>query len=299
MGLTPDDFRKKTGSSEYERFLRSRKYDTSKIERTVEESVKNVNEGEKSFVIYGEPQSGKTDMMIALTAKLIDEGYSSLIMLVQNNVTLEEQNRERFIDSGVNPKPDVFLDALDPDYDLKRKHVVFCTKEKNNLTKLVSRFKNLKNKIILDDEADHATPDGKVNKKDEDPTVINALVTELCNDNSCYIGVTATPARLHLNNTLMTNAKKWVFFEPHDKYYGYRFFFPPKLDIRKDSIDYDLTLLADSKETDTQARDIRRTLFKFFVNGAYINLRNDNEEEKFIMLVHTSHMIMHKKKNNY
>lgn len=42
---------------------------TRSIEKTVIEAVSNVTEKHaRSFVIYGEPQSGKTEMMIALTA---------------------------------------------------------------------------------------------------------------------------------------------------------------------------------------------------------------------------------------
>ena len=43
----------------------------------VDSAVANIEDDQKSFVIYGEPQSGKTEMMIALTAKLLDLGSSS------------------------------------------------------------------------------------------------------------------------------------------------------------------------------------------------------------------------------
>ena len=44
------------------------------IEHAVRDSLKSLSgDGRKSFVIYGEPQSGKTEMMICLTAKLLDE----------------------------------------------------------------------------------------------------------------------------------------------------------------------------------------------------------------------------------
>jgi DNA replication protein DnaC len=45
------------------------------IKGVVENAVTNIEAGQKSFVIYGEPQSGKTEMMIALTAKLLDVGF--------------------------------------------------------------------------------------------------------------------------------------------------------------------------------------------------------------------------------
>ena len=39
------------------------------IEAAVQGALKNLAAGKKRFVIYGEPQSGKTEMMICLTAK--------------------------------------------------------------------------------------------------------------------------------------------------------------------------------------------------------------------------------------
>ena len=35
-------------------------------------------------------------MMIALTSKLLDENFRFIVILVQDNLALEEQNRERF-----------------------------------------------------------------------------------------------------------------------------------------------------------------------------------------------------------
>ena len=46
------------------------------IEQAVSGAVSNFTKGKASLVIYGEPQSGKTEMMICLTAKLLDDGHS-------------------------------------------------------------------------------------------------------------------------------------------------------------------------------------------------------------------------------
>jgi DNA replication protein DnaC len=55
--------------------LHSKGINTQHIEKAAQEAIDNLKSGAKSFVIYGEPQSGKTEMMIALTAKLLDEGH--------------------------------------------------------------------------------------------------------------------------------------------------------------------------------------------------------------------------------
>lgn len=60
----------------YEKQLSRLKRDgleTTSIEKAVKEVKENLSKKVNSFIIYGDPQSGKTEMMIALTAKLLDE----------------------------------------------------------------------------------------------------------------------------------------------------------------------------------------------------------------------------------
>src|SRR5688572_21027431 len=72
------------------------------IESAVRGALKNLSGGTRtSFVIYGEPQSGKTEMMICLTAKLLDEGRSFVLHLLNDSVDLLSQNLGRFQDSGL------------------------------------------------------------------------------------------------------------------------------------------------------------------------------------------------------
>ena len=42
----------------------------------------NINNGAKSFVVYGEPQSGKTEFMIAMVCKLLDEGFETIFIIL-------------------------------------------------------------------------------------------------------------------------------------------------------------------------------------------------------------------------
>jgi DNA replication protein DnaC len=67
------------------------------IEDAVDEAATNLaREGRASFVIYGEPQSGKTEMMICLTAKLLDDGRRFILHLLNDSVDLLGQNLRRF-----------------------------------------------------------------------------------------------------------------------------------------------------------------------------------------------------------
>ena len=69
-------FRKGGGrSDQYERQLKRLKdagKDVGSIEAAVRGAIENVRDKKgASFVIYGEPQSGKTEMMICLTGMLV------------------------------------------------------------------------------------------------------------------------------------------------------------------------------------------------------------------------------------
>src|SRR6266498_3859569 len=88
-----------TNDNRYERRLAklvSQGKEVERIKLVVENAIANASSSQKSFVIYGEPQSGKTEMMIALTAKLLDVGFKIVIALLNDSVQLLGQNLERF-----------------------------------------------------------------------------------------------------------------------------------------------------------------------------------------------------------
>ena len=135
-------FKNKDRNKRYEKYISSKKYDTTHIEETVNTAFNHIQSGEKSFVIYGQPQSGKTDMMIGLCSKLFDEGTEIIIVLVQSITLLENQNRTRFAESGINPGPKWFAEIMEPDYKFEgRKHLLFCTKETRHLRNLIAYLK--------------------------------------------------------------------------------------------------------------------------------------------------------------
>jgi hypothetical protein len=276
----------------YQTYLNSCGFETKHIKETVENSIENLKKGNsKSFVIYGEPQSGKTSMMIALTAKLLDEGYKLIILLVQDNLFLESQNLSRFEESTLNPSPKRFEEILPNDVIIKdRELIIFCKKNSSNLLKLLKRVEKIENKVIIDDEADYASPNSKVNKVDEEGekerTKINDRIFNLLKNNGIYIGVTATPARLDLNNTFQNDNHKWVFFQPHADYKGQDFFFPIDSQGNKFAVDYDLYFLKD--ETYNQAKELRDSIYRFLVNSTNLNLFVNKKIKNYVMLIHTS-----------
>src|SRR6266571_9058643 len=156
-------------SSQYrrqlERFAGDEKQVDS-IEQAVNGAMANLTSaGRASFVIYGEPQSGKTEMMICLTARLLDEGRLFVLHLLNDSVDLLGQNLGRFQKSGLAPAAKNFTDILDPAIPIKgRQHVVFCKKNAHDLDKLLQKIGRLNDIVVIDDEADYASPNAKINQ---------------------------------------------------------------------------------------------------------------------------------------
>jgi hypothetical protein len=110
-------------------------------------------------------------------------------------------------------------------------------------------------------------------------TRINHLIAELIGSDGIYIGVTATPARLDLNNTFDNDNEQWVNFPPHDAYTGQDVFFP--IDT---PVEYSLVPLPD---TDDSPKYLREALLRFMIRVAATNLAR-GQDENYSMLVHTS-----------
>ncbi len=258
--------------------------DTSHIEKTVNTSIKNIADGFKSFIIYGEPQSGKTEMMIVLTAKLLGlpADYKIVIVLLNDNIELLDQNLGRFISSKIAPTPRKFTQIMDPIHNLDdRKWIIFAKKNAKDLDKLIQKIGKYDNKIIIDDEADYATPNSKVNKKEK--SKINNLTEQLIGQDGIYIGVTATPARLDLNRTHQNENEKWIYFAPYEGYKGRDDFFPYNYADIKPKF---LKIMPDK---DDSKKYLQEALFSFISNVAFLNYdRGINKEVNYSLLVHTS-----------
>ena len=273
-----------TGRRQYDERIEALKgsgIDTTSIERAIQSIFENLKvKKARSLVVFGEPQSGKTEMMIALNARLLDEGYTVIVNLLTDSVDLLDQSLNRFRSSGLNPSPKQFSDLpTDPKRLKGRNWVVFCKKNARDLEKLIEYVRLERNLIVIDDEADYASPDGNVNKPDYDKTKINSLISNLLASDGTYIGVTATPARLNLNNTFQNESEMWVDFAPHPAYVGQEFFFP-------DNGGFRYRLYPFSADTGDEKAEIRNAILHFLCGVAY--LHHLGKDENFTMLVHTS-----------
>lgn len=158
--------------------LEADKKQTDTVDDAVKQVLNNLPKASTgSLVIYGDPQSGKMEMMICLTARLVDDGYKTIVHLMNDSVDLLMQNLDRFKLAGLAPAPrnsaDLSNSALVPGHNA----IVFCKKNAKDLEKLIVELKNSGPVVVVDDEADYATPNAKVNQKVK--TRINELVTEL------------------------------------------------------------------------------------------------------------------------
>lgn len=270
--------------------LRSRGFATENIEVGMSETVDTLERGTRSFVIYGEPQSGKTEFMIALTCKLIDLGYQTIFVVMNDNTELETQNFDRFHSSSeLNPTPmrDFHVHELTkPELKAEKQRIIFCRKNSKNLQKLIDSCRYMRKRVVIDDEADFATPNTKINQ--EDVTAINKYLGKLGDlsdsGDGVYIGVTATPGRLDLNNTYLNRSENWVFLQSHDKYKGRSFFFPVTAEDRSQS-DYQLVKLPDDGDN---PKFLRHAVFRFLCRVAILNLPEGADTTAYSMLVHTA-----------
>lgn len=272
----------KVGADQYDRRIRGLQkngYDTTAIEKAISKTMDSIREAPKeSFVIFGEPQSGKTEMMIALNAKLLDDGCDVIVNLLTDSVDLLQQNLSRFRRAGLSPSPKQFSELpADARTIGQRKWVVFSKKNARDLEKLKDSLRFVSRVVVVDDEADYASPNSRINN--DDRSRINKLIHDLLGERGQYIGVTATPARLDLNNTFDNNTERWVDFDPHSQYVGQEFFFP-----QDGRIAYRIHLF-DADEGD-ERRELRTAILHFLCGVGELHFAGI--EKNFTMIVHTS-----------
>ena len=271
--------------------LKRRDWNITHIKAGVDKVIKNLNSGAKSLVVYGEPQSGKTEVMIALTCALLDSGVKTIFIVMNDNTELENQNFKRFkatIELNQTPLRALeFIDLKDEDKRLDVQRIIFCRKNYNNLETLITECRFLKDRVVIDDEADYASPDTKINKIGQKST-INDLVGRLGNlsEGGRYIGVTATPGRLDLNNTFLNRSEDWVFLDSHEHYVGRSFFFP----LTESDIASSKFILERQPESGDSPKQLEDAFLRFITKVAILNLQHGSTvyHQCYSMLIHTA-----------
>lgn len=205
----------------------------------VVENVVDLKEqaGERIGLMFGRIQSGKTNSLIASLAMAADNGYKCFIVLTSDNLWLYQQtiSRLRQLLPGITVvgKEEWENNHTSIKTKLQLNGVIFVTTK--NVTNLKNLIKTtlktnayLMPTIIFDDEADQASLNTNIGKEDNDPSKINALISELRENFRVrtYIQVTATPQALFLQGLHSLYRPTFtVLIEPGEGYVGGDVFF--------------------------------------------------------------------------
>lgn len=184
-------------------------------------------------LLFGNVQSGKTGQMFGIMCKAADLGFPAFVLLTTDNVILQQQTLERvkadltgFCVCGENDAGEFIKNSL-------MRPTIVVLKKNYRVLKLWANifastgFMKGNPLFIIDDEADAASLNTLVNKKDY--SSINKYLDSIKNgaSSSIYLQVTGTPQAIFLQ----TMESGWhpyftYYFEPGNGYLGGDFFFP-------------------------------------------------------------------------
>lgn len=283
-------------------------------------------------LLYGRVQSGKTAGMIAATALALDNGFRVVVIVTANNVTLVKQTATRF---KALAGPTVLSTAVEGDYewegrvdDLRQDLpvdglVLVCAKDATHLPEVISLFQELDAggypALILDDEADTATPDttiaarttGRANAPQQPSTTYRRVIQNTMPGEEgesirevlahhVYVQVTATPFVLLLQRPDSPLRPNFIhLLLPGDGYRGGDAFFGA-FDSTQDEPAPPIVLVAN---TESQALVSRRnapgglanSMEFFLLSSAMLHMvRGERFPEKgYKHLAHTSRLTTH------
>ncbi|PGT62871.1 hypothetical protein COD86_18280 [Bacillus cereus] len=231
-----------THITHFKMILRKKNISSDDLIKKAAEVVENAvdwreSNGERRGLMFGRIQSGKTNSLIASLAMSADNGYKCFIVLTSDNLWLYQQTISRLRQSlpGITVVgKEEWADNTDSIKNkLQLNGVVFVsTKNVTNLKKLTKTIINTKADtqptIIFDDEADQASLNTNIGKEEDDPSKINALISELRKNFriKTYVQVTATPQALFLQGLASLYRPEFtVLLEPGEGYIGGDIFF--------------------------------------------------------------------------
>jgi len=282
---------------------------------TIEKNIKRVlskNIDKRVGLVYGKVQSGKTNSIICLTGKLIDNDYRLIIYLISDLKELLGQNFDRIkpiYDNGINKvyknyEGDILLfntsdnrfKILDKEkiknFFQTDKTLIICTlKNHSHLNKILSIFKDTpycsSKSIIIDDEGDDITQNTSKHKinngKEENRSRINDSLIQIKDMLNCgLISITATPqANLFLETIQSLSPDYCAYFEPSRNYTGLEIFHSDNSIIEVVKEDTDTIY----KNDEGVPNSMRNALNYFIVSSSVLKFLN-NKYYKTQMLIH-------------
>ncbi|GBR74798.1 protein containing Z1 domain [Candidatus Termititenax aidoneus] len=245
-----------------------------------------------SGLLLGEVQSGKTGQMFGIIAAAADKEFKVFLILTTDNSRLQQQTFKRALDSFSNFCVCDEKDTLRFKMNKMRLPVIVVLKKNSSVLKkwrnelLNSRFLDGSPLFIVDDEADAASLNTKVNKNDI--SAINRNINDIRKtSSSCvYLQVTATPQAVLLQTTVSEFKPSFVvYFSPGGMYLGGDFFFSkpePYCIIETD--EKEIKTIIDPNEIDNTW--LSRAILNFLVVCSQFKLSNYSNVCNF--LIHPS-----------
>jgi hypothetical protein len=244
-------------------------------------------------LLFGEVQSGKTSHMFGVIAATADAdpGFKTFVLLTTNNRNLQQQTiRRAFRQLPTFNICDESDDARFIHGGLSKPTLVVLKKDPNVLTSWNAHFAGARRLndgplFILDDEADNASQNTKVNQKELSKTY--DLVQTMClrGTSSVYLQVTATPQALLLQSFGSGTRPEFLhYFEPEAGYLGGSFFFTtPSPYVQIQIAENEKADLIDVRNSATPG--LKRAIATFLVTCAEIAHRGESNAN---FLVHPS-----------
>lgn len=146
-------------------------------------SAREANEQRVNGLVVGRVQSGKTRNYVGLMLKAVDEGWNVIIVLTSSNTALADQTEGRIKKDfeKANAYTQIALNFRDKNAAAAPTHLLapnntsfywgVAMKERNNLNNIITWLQQNTAIVpgmrimIIDDEADYATPDSNTGKK--------------------------------------------------------------------------------------------------------------------------------------
>jgi len=256
---------------------------------------------QKTGLVIGKVQSGKTSNFISITALAFDNNYDIVIVLGGTKKPLVKQNRDRIKEYFATTKDVLVLDTTDfKDQLTAQKMHQFCKMNKKVVIVALKHPSQInyiadsifcdfvlreKPTLIIDDEGDEASLNTLVKKGKKSPTyeAIENLKDRL--ERHCFLSITATPQANLLIDTLDVLSPDFgVLVDPGKGYCGLDVYHSDNTYTRRIP-DNETSLLDDGIP-----KSFIDAISMFFVACAIFKNRSMKPGDKLSMLIHPSQL---------
>lgn len=253
----------------------------------------------KTGLLLGNVQSGKTGHMLGVLASAADHDFEIFLVLTSDNTYLQQQTLTRALRSLDSMCVCGETDDIRFNTNEMRKPVVIVIKKntnvletwKNNL--ISSKFLVGRSIFIIDDESDAASLNTKINQCDISP--VNRKITEIRKlaNSSYYLQVTATPQSLFLQSEDTLYRPEFVYyFKPGKGYLGGEFFYNTSEPYGLRTIPRAISITAEEElrelliEESCMPEGMSKALASFLISTAHLFINDDKKSSNF--LIHPS-----------